>query len=304
VITIPPGTRVFGMQLPIQAQSLMIAADWERDAGVAEFARVARQADESGYHYVGVCDHVALREDYASRMSTFWQDCIGTLSWLAAITERTNLLSHVYVLPYRHPLVAAKQFATLDYLSGGRAILGIGAGHVEPEFERLGVDFHRRGRTVDETLPVLVDALEHEFVDGFGASPRPVQEPRPPVWVAGSSPAAIRRAGRLGDGWLPQGPSDSGMVALLQETREEAGRADLPMMIGHIVPWLHVGKADWDLPDDTLQGSPEELAAQILDGTADGVNQLQVRFRARDCDEQCDQMAAFAADVAPLVTAI
>jgi probable F420-dependent oxidoreductase len=304
VITIAPGTRVFGIQLPIQAQSLMIAADWERDAGVAELARTARQADESGYHYVGVCDHIALRDDYAARMSTFWQDCIGTLSWLAGITERTNLLSHVYVLPYRHPLVAAKQFATLDYLSDGRAILGIGAGHVEPEFERLGVDFHRRGKIVDEALPVLIDALEHEFVDGYGASPRPVQDPRPPVWVAGSSPAAIKRAARLGDGWLPQGPSDAGMVALLQETREQAGRADRPMTIGHIVPWLYVGKADWDFPDDTLHGPPEDLAAQILDGTADGVNQLQVRFRARDCDEQCDQMAAFAADVAPHLTTI
>ena len=123
------------------------------------------------------------------------------------------------MLPYRHPLVAAKQFSTLDYLSGGRAIVGIGAGHVQPEFERLGVDFHRRGKLVDEKLPVLIDALEHEWVDGYGASPRPVQQPRPPVWVAGSSPAAIRRAARLADGWLPQGPSDAGMVAMLQDAR-------------------------------------------------------------------------------------
>jgi probable F420-dependent oxidoreductase len=304
VIEIAPRTRVYGMQLPIQAQSLMIAAEWERDAGVAELARIARQADELGFHYIGVCDHIALRDDYAVRMSTFWQDCIGTLSWLAGITERVNLLSHVYVLPYRHPLVAAKQFATLDYLSGGRAIPGIGAGHVQPEFERLGVDYHRRGKIVDERLPVLIDALENEFVDGFGASPRPVQQPRPPVWVAGSSPAAIRRAGRLGDGWLPQGPSDAGMVARLEETRARSGRADLPMMIGHIVPWLYVGKAAWDVPDDTIRGEPSSVAEQILDGTADGVNQLQVRFRARDCDELCDQMAAFAADVAPLLTKV
>ena len=76
------------------------------------------------------------------------------------------------------------------------------------------------------------------------------------------------------------------------------------MMIGHIVPWLYVGKADWDVPDDTLHGAPEGLAAQILEGTAAGVNQLQVRFRARDCDEQCDQMAAFAADVAPLLATV
>src|SRR6476660_341459 len=171
MIGIPEGTRVYGMQLPIQAQSLMIAADWERDAGVDELARAIRHADEHGFHYVGVCDHIALTEDYASRMSTFWQDCIGTLSWAAGITPRTNLLSHAYVLPYRHTLVAAKQFSTLDYLSGGRAIVGIGAGHVQPEFERLDVEFHRRGKLVDEKLPVLIDALEHVFV--VGIRPRP-----------------------------------------------------------------------------------------------------------------------------------
>ena len=253
---------------------------------------------------MGVCDHIALTEDYASRMSTFWQDCIGTLSWIAAITTTTNLLSHAYVLPYRHPLVAAKQFATLDYLSGGRAIVGIGAGHVQPEFERLGVDFNRRGKLVDEKLPVLIDALEHEWVDGYGASPRPVQQPRPPVWVAGSSPAAIRRAARLADGWLPQGPSDASMVAMLQEAREQHGRAGQPMMIGHITPWLYVGKPDWDVPDDSLTGEAQELAEAILAGTADGVNQIQVRFRARSCDELCDQMAAFATDVAPLLTKV
>ena len=278
MIVIPAGTRVYGVQLPIQAQSHMIAADWERDAGVADLARVARVADEHGYHYVGVCDHIALTEDYAARMSTFWQDCIGTLSWLAGITSRTNLLSHAYVLPYRHPLVAAKQFATLDYLSGGRAIVGIGAGHVEPEFERLGVDFHRRGRLVDEKLPVLVDALEHEWVDGYGASPRPVQQPRPPVWVAGSSPAAIERAARLADGWLPQGPSDADMVARLRDARARHGRVDEPMMIGHIAPWLYVGTPSWDVPDDSIVGSASSVAEQVLAGTADGVNQIQVRF--------------------------
>ena len=304
MIEIPAGTRVYGMQLPVQAQSLMIAADWERVAGVAEMKQVARTADEHSYHYVGVCDHIALTEDYAARMSTHWADCIGTLSWLAGITEHVNLLSHAYVLPYRHPLVAAKQFATLDHLSGGRAIVGIGAGHVEPEFERLGVPFARRGKLVDERLPVLIDALEHEWVDGYGARPRPVQQPRPPVWVAGSSPAAIARAARLADGWLPQGPSDASMVAQLEDARAEHGRADRSMMIGHITPWLYVGEPTWDLPADTLSGSPQPLAEQILAGTAEGVNQLQVRFRARDCGELCDQMVAFATDVAPMLTKV
>ena len=92
------------------------------------------------------------------------------------------------------------------------------------------------------------------------------------------------------------------MVATLRETRAEHGRADEPMMIGHITPWLYVGKPEWDVPDESLVGEPEDLGEQILATTADGVNQIQVRFRARSCDELCDQMAAFATDVAPLLT--
>jgi probable F420-dependent oxidoreductase len=301
---VPQGVRIYGIQLPIQAQSTYFVAEWERSSGPAEMARIARVCDDNGYAYVGVCDHVALPESVAGSMGTHWVDPISTLGYLAAVTERVNLLTHVYVLPYRHPLMAAKQFATLDHLSGGRAICGIGAGHVEAEFDQLGVAFTTRGKAVDAGIPVLAAALENEFVDGFGAKPRPVQSPRPPIWVAGSSPAAIKRAGRLADGWLPQGPSNADMVSMLNESRAQAGRSDLPMMIGHITPFLHVGTPSFDVGEATLSGSPEAIAEGILAGTADGVNQLQVRFKARDIEEYCDQLAAFATDVAPLVTSL
>jgi alkanesulfonate monooxygenase SsuD/methylene tetrahydromethanopterin reductase-like flavin-dependent oxidoreductase (luciferase family) len=304
MIEIPAGTRVYGIQLPIQAKSKTFVADWELSATPADLARVTRTADEHGYFYVAVCDHIAIPESLASTMGTYWQDCITTLSWLAAQTERTALLSHAYVLPYRHPLVAAKEFATLDFLSGGRAIVGIGAGHVEAEFNALGVDHASRGKLVEEKLPLLIEALEHEFVDGLGARPRPVQSPRPPVWIAGSSAAAIRRAGTYGDGWLPQGPSDAEMIAKLQAVREKHGRADQPMMIGDITPFLYVGTPGWDVGDDTLTGAPGDIAERILAETADGVNQIQVRFRSRSVDEQCDQMAAFATEVAPILAKI
>ena len=304
MIEIPHGARVFGMQLPIQAQSNYFVSEWERTAGPAEMARIAKTADDNGYFYVGVCDHVALPESVVGGMGTHWAEPISTLSWLAAHTTRVGLLTHVYVLPYRHPLMAAKQFANLDYLSGGRALIGVGAGHVQAEFEQLGVNFHRRGKAVDEAIPVLAAALENEFVDGFGSRPRPAQSPRPPIWVAGSSAPAIARAARFGDGWLPQGPSTAEMVAALQAGRDAAGRSDKPMMIGHITPFLYIGNASVDIGEGTISGSPTAIAEQILAGTPAGVNQLQVRFKSRSCDEICEQMVAFATDVAPLLTSI
>src|SRR5207244_2722919 len=132
----------------------------------------------------------------------------ATLSYLAAVTERVRLLSHVYVLPYRHPLLVAKAWATLDALSGGRAVLGVGVGHVEDEFAALGVPFAERGRLLDEGI----DAVRAALADECGARPRPVQDALP-IWVGGSSRPAMRRAAERGDGWLPQGPPEGGMEA-------------------------------------------------------------------------------------------
>ena len=302
MIEIPTGVRVFGMQLPVQAQSAYFVAEWERTAGPDEMARIVTTADRHGYFYVGVCDHVTLPESVVGGMGTHWVDPISTLGWIAGITERVGLLTHVFVLPYRHPLMAAKQFSTIDHLSKGRMICGIGAGHVQAEFERLGVDFAARGKCVDDAVPQIIAALEQEFVNGFGARPRPTQSPRPPIWIAGSSPAAIRRAGRLADGWLPQGPSDAEMVAILQAERARHGRAGRPMMIGHITPFLYVGDPGWDVGDGVLTGSAPSIAERILADTADGVNQIQVRFKARSCEELCDQMVAFGSEVAPLLS--
>ena len=139
----------------------------------------------------------------------------------------------MYVLAYRHPLVVAKGFATLDHLSGGRAIVGVGTGHVEGEFDALGVPFVERGRITDEKLPELADALEHTYVGDVGARPRPVQSPRPPIWIGGSGRPALRRAARY-DGWLPQGPATAEAIATIAALREAGGLADRPFTVGHV----------------------------------------------------------------------
>jgi alkanesulfonate monooxygenase SsuD/methylene tetrahydromethanopterin reductase-like flavin-dependent oxidoreductase (luciferase family) len=307
MIEIPAGTRVVGTQLPIQAQTRRFFHGWEDDAGPAELSRIARAADRAGFFYVTTCDHIVIPDALVPTMSSHWQACVATLSWLAAQTEHTNLLSNVYVLPFRHPLMAAKEFATLDWLSGGRAIVGIGAGHVEAEFAVLGVDHAARGRLTEEHLPPLIAALEHERLDGLQARPRPVQQPRPPVWVGGSSAAAIRRAGTYGDGWLPQGPADAEKIARLHEVRAAHGREHLPFAVGHIVPAVHIGRpgsAGFALPEDTITGTAASVADQILAATPEGVNQLQVYFRSASCDGHCDQIERFSAEVLPLLTQI
>lgn len=300
---IPDGAVVYGIQLPIQAQSSLFAADWETVSGPDELALLARTADETGYFYVGVCDHVAIPRRLAPAMSTTWYETIATLGFLAGITTNVRLLSHVYVLAYRHAAQSAHAFATLDHLSHGRVILGVGAGHVEEEFDLLGVDFHARGRILDERIDQVKLHLSHEFVGDMGSAPRPVQHPRPPIWVGGSSEAAIARAARVGDGWLPQGTPKKqmpGSIALLNKTREEAGVSS-PCAIGTITDYIYVGQATWET-EAPLSGEPEKIAEALRDYVDMGVSHLQVRFKSRSVNEQADQMAAFASLVAPLLS--
>src|SRR3954451_17342652 len=177
---VPPGRLVYRIQLPVQAQSKYFVEPWELTAGPDEVARVAQAADRSGFFYVAVCDHVAIPDELAPRMGAVWWDTIATLGWLAGLTTRTRLLSTVFNLTYRHPLVSAKSFGTLDLVSGGRTIVGVGAGHVEKEFEALGVDFSSRGRLLDDAIGVFDTALREGVGDGMQLAPRPVQTPRPP----------------------------------------------------------------------------------------------------------------------------
>lgn len=311
MVSAAAGSIGFGIQLPIQAQSTLFAEEWEVSAGVGELVAVARAAERAGLSYVAACDHVAIPKDRADSMGITWWDTVATLSYIAAATERIGLLSHVATVVYRHPLQTAKQWLTLDRLSGGRALLGVGAGHVEGEFAALGVDFHRRGRMLDEAIDALRAAFADEFTshhgdtwsyDDMGLGPRPVQS-RIPIWVAGSSPAALRRAAERGDGWLPQGPPERGMsaaIAQLRELREKAGRADLPFTVGALSGPLYVGEPGWDI-GRAVAGSPEEVAAFLRSLHDLGVQQIQLRFRSRDHRELCDQIRIFGADVAPLV---
>ncbi|HEV8063794.1 MAG TPA: TIGR03619 family F420-dependent LLM class oxidoreductase, partial [Acidimicrobiales bacterium] len=280
-------------------------------AGPAELAQVARACDEAGFDNISVCDHVAVPRQLADRMNTTWYDQVATLGWLAGITTRVRLLSQVYVLPYRRPLQAAKSFATLDALSGGRVIAGVGAGHVEGEFEALGVHFHDRGRLTDEGIAELRRLFGDEWGGGIGEPgdlgqrPRPVQPGGPPIWVGGSTAPARRRAARLGDGWIPQGPPDIGMEAAVAEIaslRKQAGLEGSDFAMGDMVVY-YVGQPDWDTGRYCVTGSPQELADHLVSRAAIGVTHVQVRFRSRNVTELVDQIATFSAGVMPRVEA-
>jgi len=312
VSIIPPGQLVYGLHLPVAAQSTTFAQPWEHSAGTAELRRIAEACDRHGFFYLAVSDHICVPRSHAAAMSTVWYDTVATLGFLAAATRQIRLLSYVWVAPYRHPLATAKAFATLDALSGGRVILGVGAGHLEAEFAALGVEFAGRGAALDEAIDLIVKAFLDEYpvhdgprwpVRDLGLQPRPVQRPRPPIWVGGSTPAALRRAADRGDGWLPQGVPPMGMPAAIAsiKARRARTRGDAPIELGMNAPWLYVGRPAFDVDPDTRTGSPAELADVLRAIKALGVQHCGVRFRTRSCDELIEQIERFGRDVAPLV---
>ncbi|MBM3673955.1 MAG: TIGR03619 family F420-dependent LLM class oxidoreductase [Actinobacteria bacterium] len=303
VSVIPEGRLAYGIQLPVQALSLLTSMPWEREAGPAELLRAAQAADAAGFFYVAVCDHVAIPRDKAETMSTTWFNPVATLGWLAGQTEQARLMTNVYVVAYRRPLETAKAFATLDHLSGGRVILGVGAGHVEGEFAALGVPFANRGALTDAAVDEIVAAWTDEFVGDVGLRPRPAQRPRPPIWVGGSSKPALRRVAARGDGWIPQGTPRKLMpesIAFLHAERDRV-RPGASIEVGVITEHVYVGEPGWDVPRYALTGSAERIAESLNEYGAMGVSHLQLRFASRSIDELCDQMTAFGDEVGPLL---
>jgi probable F420-dependent oxidoreductase len=311
VSIVPEGVLAYGLQLPVQALSLRTSSAWERDGStVQDMIDVAGACDDAGFLYVAVCHHVAIPREPAEMMSTQWFDPIPTLAYIAARTSRTRVMTNVFVAAYQHPLQTAKAFATLDALSGGRVIVGVGAGHVEGEFDVLGVPFAERGARTDEAIDALAVALSDEWPehDGslwsfkdVGQRPRPVQQPRPPIWIGGYGKPALRRVAARADGWIPQGTPRAqlpGDIAYILRYRDEVRPGAVPEM-GFITETVYVGDPDFDIGRYSVCGSPQRLVDSFNELGEMGVSHLQLRFASRSAVELCDQVGAFGAEVGP-----
>ena len=200
-----------GIQTPVLVQTPGARARWEQSAGPDELRRVARAADRLGYHHLTCSEHIVIPGSEAERRGVVYWDPLATLSWLAAVTGRIRLATNVIVLGYHHPAALAKRYGTLDRLSGGRLVLGVGVGTLREEFEMLGAPYGDRGDRADDALralragwgrsPVEYDGPHYRFGPA-AVEPHGVQE-RLPVWVGGRTPRSLRRAVELGDGWVP-----------------------------------------------------------------------------------------------------
>ena len=225
-------------------------------SGARSFARIAQEGEAMGYDYLTLTDHVVLPDmsvpgypysesgEFMSNAPTERHEMLTATAFIAAKTSRIRLVLAVLVVPHRPAVLAAKMLSTIDVLSEGRLVIGIGAGWLKAEFDAVvTTPFAERGAVTDEYLEAFraLWSQEHAKFDGRYAKfsdliflPRPVQKPHPPIWVGGESGPSLRRAARFGDAWYPIGSNNKALldtlprlaagIARLRKLTAEAGR--------------------------------------------------------------------------------
>jgi probable F420-dependent oxidoreductase len=222
---------------PVVTMLPQTGGDWQKHASIEDLARIAEAADRLGYHHLTCSEHIALPAAERERRGTRYWDPLATLGYLAARTQRIRLATHVLVLAYHHPLEIAKRYGTLDTVSNGRLILGVGVGSLKEEFDLIGAPFDDRGPRGDDALRALRAALsdpeptyhgEFYSFSGMVVDPCAVQD-RVPIWIGGRTLRSLRRAATLADGWAP-------FNVRLQEVRDWLGRFELQPGFEVILP--------------------------------------------------------------------
>jgi probable F420-dependent oxidoreductase len=283
-----------GLVTPVVSLNPRVARDWEVTAGVDDVVEVARAADRAGFHHLTCSEHVAVPDGALSSVGTprgtRYFDPAVTLTWLAAATTTIRLATHVLVAGLHHPLEVAKTYGTLDVLSGGRVVLGIGVGSLRAEFDVLGRPFDGRGERADEFLRAL-RAVWGEREPTHAGPVYPVRgvvvDPcattvDPTLWVGGRTGRSLRRALDLGDGWVPFGLTVDELAALLARARADGAwerrRRPFDVVLG--VEEL-----------DPL-GDPAGATARLEERIALGATAVDVRFRHRSRDHLVEQVEA------------
>ncbi|MGZ4714886.1 MAG: TIGR03619 family F420-dependent LLM class oxidoreductase, partial [Acidimicrobiia bacterium] len=223
-----PTSLHLGIVTPVVTRLPGAHAHWERDAGIAEITQAVTEAERLGYDFCTCSEHVAVPVGVAEvRGSTYW-DPLAVFGYLAARTAAIRLATFVLVLGYHHPLAIAKRYGTLDAVSGGRLVLGVGSGSLEEEFDLLGAEFAGRGPRADDAMRALRASLSqpepsydgpHFSYTGFLVEPHAVQA-HVPLWVGGRTARSLRRAVELGDAWAPFGLRTADLGELLDRARD------------------------------------------------------------------------------------
>jgi probable F420-dependent oxidoreductase len=295
------------------------------------YKAVAVAAERAGFDFLSVSDHVVVPANLKSRYPYaasgvfsaaehgYCLDQLATIAFLSGCTERLRLLASVMVVPHRPAMLTAKMLATIDVLSNGRLILGAGAGWMKEEFALLGAPFKERGEVTDEYLAAFEELWtkdapaysgKHVSFSDLLFYPKPVQKPRPPIWIGGESPPALRRTIRFADAWYPGNNSQTtpldtparlaAGIAHLRRTCEAAGRdpatIEVALLVQNYFEWEPHKIADGSARG-LFTGSPADMLDDVGALTAIGVGHAALRLGGDTVAEAVARIERFGAEV-------
>lgn len=274
-------------------------APWEPMAGGQEVLRFAKFADSLSWDWLTVPEHVLMPSAMVEMMGSRFVEGISASSVLLGATERIRLLTYVLVLPYRNPVMLAKQIATMDFLTGGRFTLGTAVGHLEQEFEVLNVPFAERGRITDEYLQALKECwvaknphFEGEYIQfkEIAVEPKPLQQPHPPIFIGGNSKAAMRRAAKFGDGWIPWLVTREELPECIEYMRQQEGFEEKGNRFEVVMPTTAYNVEDYshqEMGQTKIASERDEILRDIELLKNAGATVAQVMPPRVDSFEQC-----------------
>lgn len=275
-----------GIATPVVTNVAGAPLTWEKTASIEDIGRVAETADRLGYHHLTCSEHIGIPASEAGRRGARYWDPLATFGYVSARTQQIRLATMTLVLGYHHPLAIVKRYGTLDHVSGGRVILGVGVGSLKEEFDLLGAPFDDRGARGDDALRALRAALasnepayDGEFYSFGGLTVDPCAlQPHLPIWIGGRTRRSLRRAITLADGWCP-------FNVPIATAAEWLRTRDVPAGFEVVLPA--------DQPLDPV-GAPEATKETLGTMAAAGTTTVSARFVHRSLEHYLEQIHALA----------
>ena len=275
-----------GIATPVVTNVAGAPLTWEKNGTIEDIGRVAETADRLGYHHMTCSEHLGLPSSETGRRGARYWDPLATFGYVSARTQQIRFATMTLVLGYHHPLAIVKRYGTLDHVSGGRVILGVGVGSLKEEFDLLGAPFDDRGDRADDALRALRTALpsnepayDGEFYSFGGLTVDPCAlQPHMPIWIGGRTKRSLRRALTLADGWCPFNVS-------IDTAAEWLTARDVPSGFELVLPA--------ERPLDPV-GNPDATKETLETMAAGGTTTLSARFIHHSLEHYLEQIHALA----------
>jgi len=285
-------TARFGLSAPLLVDSHASSNTWEEASTFDDAVAVAKAADRLGYHHISCGEHLGVPSSEAARRGVRYYDPLATFGYFSAVTSQIRFATAVLVLGYHHPLEIAKRYGTLDVVSGGRLILGLGVGSLKQEFDVLGLggnEFTDRGARGDDALRALRASLGQRlpeyhgpYYDFSGLIVEPhAQQQHIPFWIGGRSARSLRRAVELGDAWLPFGLDVEQMGAMIARAKDTPAWEQREGPLDLVLPTP--GRID-------PLGEPQKTVDFLNSLFTSGATKLTLSFRTKSIEHFIEQL--------------